>query len=165
MARRRWFRWSVFIVLLLVVAAGAPMIRALLTLPSINDITTDVDDPPAFETLGGSAYPPAFADQQRAAYPDLGPLTLPLAPASAFEEALAVARDLGWSIAADDATDGTIEAVAVTPMLRFKDDVAIRVRAEGDGVRIDIRSRSRLGRHDLGANAERIRTFLDRLRP
>ncbi len=57
--------------------------------------------------------------------------------------------------------DGQIEAVARTPIMGFRDDVVVRVRADGDGARIDVRSASRYGRHDFGANAARIRSLLD----
>jgi uncharacterized protein (DUF1499 family) len=51
--------------------------------------------------------------------------------------------------------------VARTFLLRLPDDVTVRVRPRADGARIDVRSVSRIGRHDLGANAARIRAFLD----
>ena len=59
--------------------------------------------------------------------------------------------------------DGQIEAVARTPIMGFRDDVAIRVRPEDDGARIDVRSASRYGRHDLGTNASRIRGLLEEI--
>src|SRR6202030_4783468 len=57
--------------------------------------------------------------------------------------------------------DGLIEAIARTPILGFRDDVAVRVRATHEGARIDVRSASRYGRHDLGANAARVRSLID----
>ena len=57
--------------------------------------------------------------------------------------------------------DGIIEAVARTPILGFRDDVVVRVRATTDGARIDVRSASRYGRHDLGTNATRVRNLID----
>ena len=69
-----------------------------------------------------------------------------------------------WTVVAADKDTGTIAAVATTRLLRFKDDVTIRVRAEGATSRIDVRSRSRVGRGDLGTNARRIRRFLDAVR-
>jgi hypothetical protein len=58
-------------------------------------------------------------------------------------------------------TDGAIEAVARTPIMGFRDDIAVRVRADADGSRIDVRSASRYGRHDFGTNAARIKGLLD----
>ncbi len=57
--------------------------------------------------------------------------------------------------------DGFIEAIARTPILGFRDDVVVRVRATSDGTRIDVRSASRYGRHDLGTNAARVRSLID----
>jgi uncharacterized protein (DUF1499 family) len=143
-------------------------------LPAINDITTDPADPPAFAALTtveanrgrDMAYAgDSFAEQQRAAYPDLAPIALPLAPAEALARAEAAARALGWQIAAVDPAAGTLEASETTPLFRFVDDVAVRVRPSqgGSGSIVDVRSRSRDGRGDLGANAARIRAFRDAL--
>ena len=43
----------------------------------------------------------------------------------------------------------------------FRDDVVIRVSAAGAGTRVDMRSASRYGLSDFGANAARIRSLLD----
>jgi hypothetical protein len=43
----------------------------------------------------------------------------------------------------------------------FRDDVAVRIRAIGQGARVDVRSASRYGRHDFGTNAARVRVLLD----
>ena len=59
--------------------------------------------------------------------------------------------------------DGVIEAVARTPIMGFRDDVVIRVTPMGQGTRIDVRSASRVGSHDFGANASRIRSLLEDL--
>ena len=137
--------------------------------PPINDITTDTVDPPAYMTVA-RAYPgESFARQQRAAYPDIAPVTLPLAPAEAFKRAVAVAEGMGWEVVGRDAAAGTIEAVDTTKWFGFRDDIAIRVRpATGGGSpnlsRVDIRSKSRVGRSDLGTNARRIRAYLERLK-
>jgi uncharacterized protein (DUF1499 family) len=65
----------------------------------------------------------------------------------------------------DDAGAGRLEAVATTRWLRFKDDVVVRLRDRPDGgTRVDVRSKSRIGRSDLGTNARRIRAFLHALR-
>jgi uncharacterized protein (DUF1499 family) len=59
--------------------------------------------------------------------------------------------------------DGVIEAVARTLIMGFRDDVVVRVTASGSGSKIDLRSASRIGRSDLGANAKRIRAFLEEI--
>lgn len=150
--------------LALVALAGAPGFG----LPPINDITTDTQDPPVFAAAGRAlAYPGEdFARQQRAAYPDLAPLELPVPPAEALARAERAARALGWTRVASDPAAGTLEAQDVTRIFRFVDDVVIRVRPApgGAGSRVDVRSKSRDGRGDLGANAARIRAFQAALR-
>lgn len=136
-------------------------------LPPINDITTDLADPPAFAPAErvadyrgrDMAYPPEFAAQVRAAYPDLAPLDSPLAPERAFEQALATAEALGWEVHFRDPQAGVFDARDTTRIFRFVDDITLRVRPTPGGSRIDLRSKSRDGRGDLGANATRIRRF------
>jgi uncharacterized protein (DUF1499 family) len=48
-----------------------------------------------------------------------------------------------------------------TLLLKLPDDITVRIRPRADGTRIDIRSASRLGNHDFGANAARVRRFLE----
>jgi uncharacterized protein (DUF1499 family) len=140
--------------------------------PPINDITTDTTNPPAFVAIlplrAGSpvsAIHPgaAMADAQRKGYPDLKPIESTKSHDDAFAAALAAARDLGWQIVAADAATGRIEATVTTQWFGFRDDVVIRVAPNGAGSRIDIRSVSRVGKSDLGANARRIRAFTNRL--
>jgi uncharacterized protein (DUF1499 family) len=141
-------------------SAAVPLdyVRRLKTLPYINDITTDTERPPQFSPP--KAYPGYFAELQQAGYPDLRPLVLALPPSEAFARARETAIQEGWEIAALDERNGTIEAIATTRWFGFKDDVAIRVSASGAGSRVDVRSKSRVGRSDAGANARRIRGFL-----
>lgn len=156
------------------IVAGVPwlQLRQARSLPPIHDITTDLADPPAFRAVlarrGDRSNPldraePDLAAQQRAAYPYLAPLHLPQPPAEAFARALRAARSMGWEIVAADAERLLIEATATTFWFGFKDDVAIGLRPDGDGSRVDVRSVSRVGRSDLGANASRIRAYLERL--
>ena len=133
--------------------------------PPINDITTDTENPPRYMTAPRT-YPGAeFARQQRAAYADIAPLLLLQPPREAFVKALAAAEAMGWEVVGRDSAAGTIEAVDTTKWFGFKDDIAIRVTptAEG-GSRVDIRSKSRVGRSDLGTNAQRIRAYAERLK-
>jgi uncharacterized protein (DUF1499 family) len=144
-------------------------------LPAISDITTDPIDPPRFDALARlrtrdtnpAAYAGLYAAElQRAAYPDIEPLNLSVAPQAAYEATRAAVIKRHWNIIAErppTATrrDGQIEAVARTMIMGFRDDVSIRVRAFSGGSRIDVRSASRYGRHDFGANAARVRLILD----
>jgi uncharacterized protein (DUF1499 family) len=142
-------------------------------LPPINDVSTDTQDPPALVALlplrGDATTPLDYggdraARLQRLGYPDIGPVMLPTPPADALSRAEQVARELGWNIVAVERNDGRIEAIAVSPWFGFRDDIVIRVRAASQGSRVDIRSKSRQGQSDLGANARRIRAFVARLK-
>jgi len=137
--------------------------------PPIHDITTDLDRPPKFVAIlplrAGAPNPATYggsevADAQRRSYPDIKPLLLSVPAGAAYKQALASARGMGWELVASDSTAGRIEATATTPWFGFKDDVVVRVRPEGSGSRIDVRSVSRVGKSDVGANAQRIRTYL-----
>jgi uncharacterized protein (DUF1499 family) len=109
-----------------------------------------------------------FARQQRAAYPDLAPILLAVAPREAFARAVAAAEAMGWEVVGRDAAAGTIEAVDTTKWFGFKDDIAIRVTPAPGGSpnlsQVDVRSKSRVGRSDLGTNAQRIRAYAQRLK-
>lgn len=133
-----------------VAAAAVPLElqRRARGVPPINDIST----------AGDTA--PAMAEQQRRAYPDVRPLMVPVPPDEAFAKARSAALDMGWEIVSADPAAGRIEAVATTRWFGFKDDVTVRVSREGAASRIDVRSRSRVGRGDAGANADRIRRYL-----
>jgi uncharacterized protein (DUF1499 family) len=158
-----------------IAAAGLPAwwFKHGVSLPPINDITTDTENPPTFVAIvplrGDSkvpiAYPgPEYARQQHAAYPDIGPIEVAAPPQNAFARALEAAQAMHWQIVATDEKAGRIEATATTPWFGFRDDVVIRVTPAPGGSRIDVRSVSRVGKGDLGANAARIRAYVDRLR-
>lgn len=142
--------------------------RTVMSLPFIHDITTDTVNPPQFVAIAplrADAPNPVdyageeVARQQRNAYPDIQTLEFSQPADSTFREALAVAKDMGWEIVAADPEAGRIEATATTFWFGFKDDVVIRVESMADGSRLDIRSKSRVGRSDVGKNAARIREF------
>jgi uncharacterized protein (DUF1499 family) len=145
-------------------------------LPAIYDVTTDPIDPPRFEAIARlrprDANPVTYAglytaEQQRAAYSDIEPDLTDSSPQEAYNAALKIITKRKWHIVdarpPQGATprEGRIEAIALTPLLGFREDVAVRVRATPEGARIDIRSASRYGRHDLGENAARVRALID----
>ncbi len=156
------------------VVAGFPavyMVKAR-SVPAIHDITTDWENPPAFSAIApirrGAPNPVEYggavvADQQRKAYPDIQPMLLDLPAGQAFDRALEAAREMGWEIVDANPAHGRIEATATTFWFGFKDDVVVRVSATDTGSRFDIRSLSRVGRSDVGANAARIRAYLAKL--
>ena len=138
-------------------------------LPSIHDITTDTEQPPEFVAVlrlrVGAPNPATYggaeiAAAQREGYPDIRPLFLKLSPSAAFHRAQATAERMHWDLVATDSAAGRIEATATTPWFGLKDDVVIRVMPASMGSRVDIRSVSRVGGSDVGANARRIRKFL-----
>ena len=144
-------------------------------LPAIADISTDAVDPPRFEAIARlrtrEANPVIYAglyaaEQQRSAYPEIEPLEVAATAQAAYDAARAVITKRRWKVILDrrpqpGRRDGQIEAVARTPIMGFSDDVVVRVRPIADGVRIDVRSASRYGRHDFGANAARIKSVLE----
>jgi uncharacterized protein (DUF1499 family) len=152
--------------------------------PQIHDITTDLDNPPAFveavaqRRATGASNPPEYVRlggrppnridvpaAQRRAYPDIKPVILPgVAPEDAFERARAAVDEMGWTLIAARQEDGRIEAYDQTFWFGFIDDVAIRVTPAGNGSRIDVRSLSRVGGGDAGTNAKRVRAYIAALK-
>ena len=160
------------VALCLAIAAFVPpmiLVAKAKRVPPIHDITTDVVDPPTFEALretrtqspNGLAYRGAeVARQQQQGYADIKPKLLPLPPREAMQRAIDAARSMGWEVVATDVATGRLEATDTTGWFGFKDDVVVRIRPEGAGSRVDVRSMSRVGKSDLGANAARVRSFL-----
>jgi uncharacterized protein (DUF1499 family) len=155
--------------------------NAAADIPPIHDISTDLDNPPAFseaivraraeieggndldllnKTTGEGRF---FTDLQRDRYADIAPVVAMVDPARAFNAALDLAREDGWTIGEVNAAAGSFEATDRTFWYGFTDDIAVRVRPEGAGARVDVRSVSRVGRSDLGANAARLRPYLQEL--
>ena len=172
--RRGMFRALAGLVIGLI-AVGVPWsyARSARAAPPIHDITTDLADPPAFAAnlpLRADAPNPAdyggaeVAAQQRESYPDIGPLVVAPGPQRAYAAALAAALEMDWQIVAADEAAGRIEATDRTWWFGFTDDVVVRIRPEGAGSRIDVRSSSRVGVGDAGTNAARIRAYLEEVR-
>lgn len=152
----------------LIILAGRDVFR----FPRINDVSTDLEWPPAFTAVaalpenGGRdmSYPQSFTPIVRNAYPHLSPAVWPSGHADAnsvFETAKTVAeRSPGWTVIRVDLDAMEIEAVVESELFRFRDYVAIRISIAGDSTRLDVRSKSRDGKSDLGINARRINTYL-----
>jgi hypothetical protein len=143
-------------------------------LPAIYDVTTDTSDPPRFLAIAtarpSGANPVAYPGEQssrlqRASYPAVKTLEIDAGSNQVFNIALSIVERRGWRVL-DSVTprggqrEGRIEAVALTLIMGFREDVAIRIRTAGSGVRIDMRSASRYGSHDFGSNARRVESFL-----
>jgi len=145
------------------------------SVPPIHDISTDLDNPPAFVAIAplraNAPNPAAYAGedtarQQREAYPDVQPLILEQPMGQVFNAVQASVADLGWEpVAAERQGDSArVEATDTTLWFGFKDDVVIRLQPEGEAIRVDVRSKSRVGKSDVGANAARIKRFFEQLK-
>lgn len=176
-----WWRRSLSIVAVAVLAVIVSVITAAVpwsylqlarTVPPIHDITTDTVEPPEFVAIlplranapNSSIYGGAeIAKQQQRAYPDLMPTRFNLPPAELLTQATQVARSMGWQVVAAVPLEGRLEATDTTFWFGFKDDIVVRITPSQGGSRVDVRSVSRVGRSDVGANARRIRVFLEKL--
>lgn len=162
---------------MLVALPGAVLLISLLAgrgdYPPIHDVTTDIKDPPVFtmamaqrpEGANSLEIDPQAISAQQEAYPDVQTIRTSLDIEAAFDRALAVAGDLGWDIYHQDRNAGVIEAVETTEIMAFKDDIVIRLRSNAQGTKVDLRSVSRVGIGDIGANAKRIRAFQQAFAP
>lgn len=159
-------------------AAFAPikMKEAVAANPFIHDITTDFDDPPAILAAANEKRknPPHYvgnapaprsdlttAEAQRAAFPDIESIHVGKTVEDTAAIATSVVTDMGMKLLSDGPTeDGwMIEAAHTSLWFGFVDDFIVRIRPDGDGAIVDVRSKSRVGGSDLGANAARVRTF------
>lgn len=120
----------------IILLAGSPFLLGLIW-PRINDVKTG-------ET-------PQYADVQ--------PQRFNQPAENVFGAALAASQAMGWEIRENKPEQGIIEAVATTRLFKFKDDVTITFTGEGAATVVNVRSKSRIGKNDLGANARRIRAF------
>ncbi len=173
-SRHRGFVWSAAGLLIALIVFLIPWSMTLKSqrVPAIHDITTDMANPPRFVALlpvrnasaNKAAYGgPEIAAKQQTAYPDIVPLELSVPPGRAFTLTVNAARSLGWQVADANQKEGRIEATDTTFWFGFKDDIVVRITPIARGSRIDVRSVSRVGRSDLGANAKRVRGYLKKI--
>jgi uncharacterized protein (DUF1499 family) len=147
--------------------------RTVDALPYIHDITTDTENPPEFVAAAQLrqegdhpvAYDgPEVASQQKQAYPDLAPATFSAPKDQVFQAARRSVDAMGLKLSGEDANAGRLEATHTSLWYGFTDDIVVRISETAEGTRVDVRSKSRVGRSDIGQNAKRIRTFLATLR-
>ena len=136
--------------------------------PVIHNISTDIVDPPRFNKIvalrGTNSNSHLYnateiGEIQKSAYPQIKTLIVTDSMNDAFNRSLSVTKKLGWDLVSSDQQAGIIEASQTTQLWAFTDDVVIRISNVNDKTEIDLRSVSRVGRSDLGANAKRIDTF------
>lgn len=161
------------IVALLVLVLPAIGAWKVVTLPRLIDISTDPQDPPQFERAQSdrTGEDQMIVDPgddeiaaQQDAYPDIVPRHYPVSTARVYDEAKTIVDDRHWrvlTVREPSDTDETahLEAVATTPIFGFRQDVVIRIVPDGDGALVDMRSAARHAAHDLGEDADRIRSF------
>ncbi|MBO4224225.1 DUF1499 domain-containing protein [Bradyrhizobium neotropicale] len=165
-----------FLINALVLAYPAYLAVQYRRLPPIHDITTDPIDPPRFEALSrlrtsddtnSAVYAGLYsADQQRRAYPDIETVELEVPVDRAYAVTLQLVNRRKWLVIDERPPTpprriGRIEAVARTPIMGFREDVAIRITPDGEDSRVDIRSASRYFEADLGSNAARVSKLIE----
>ena len=133
--------------------------------PRINDVTTNIENPPSFwEMPSPMEYPKEkFAKLQKNGYPDLKSLKLNYPINDVFKKTLKIVKENKWELISEDIDEGQVEAISKSLLFGFKDEVVIRLKEEHGTTIVDIRSRSRVGQIDRGANAKRIRSLLEAL--
>lgn len=150
-----------------------------LRLPALHDISTDIDDPPAFSLSHHAlemrkgfvplSVPETMRQRQLAAYPNIQPIILDLDMQQAYDTVLHALAARHWSVVEARPPGGRfglghVDAIAHGFILGFANDITIRIRPLAGQTRVDVRSVSRVGRHDFGANARRILAFTDELK-
>ena len=162
---------AIFVALLGLAVPGYYLSHAVF-LPRLNDIATTPEEPLAFKALTAqrpadansvAAPDDAMIEMQDEAYPDLGPMALERSATEVFSLVQEAVERLGWNILLSEAPGetgfGRIEATDRTLIMGFTDDVIVQIKGDDAHAIVDARSVSRYGLHDLGANAERIRTL------
>ena len=139
------------------------------SVPPIHDITTDLVNPPKFVAIlalrADAPNPAAYqgeeiASQQRKAYPELQTQKYQQTAEQVFDAALAAVNDMGLEVVNSDKTLGLIEAYDTTTFFGFVDDVVIRIQSDGQMTMLDARSKSRVGKSDIGKNAQRLNALI-----
>jgi uncharacterized protein (DUF1499 family) len=166
---------------------GAMSAQRAAAIPPIHDISTDLGDIPTFTDttvktralvtgvnsldLAAKTTPTTpskrfgawegrkVTDIQKEAYGDIAPIQLTMPATDAYAKAEATAVKLGWEMSRSDAAKLTFEATVQSFWFGFIDDIVVRVRPTAEGAVVDVRSVSRVGLSDLGANAARVRAF------
>ena len=132
--------------------------------PLINDITTTTDAPPQFFAAPAASkqYKMSLTPIIKKHYGDLAPVVMIGNAPDVVQKIIEVFQNLGFQNIQESASSSAVQAVDITKVLRFRDDVICEVRMnEQDEPVVHIRSTSRLGRGDFGANAQRIRTIIN----
>lgn len=161
-----------FLLTLLVTATAVFWQYKARSVPPIHDITTDIQNPPEFVAMvrlrEDAPNPPEYAgqetaEQQQEAYPDIQTLTIDAPEQVVIDEIVSIISEREWTIVSVNREDGRVEATEKLPWFGFKDDVVFRIESDNGTTQVDMRSKSRIGRSDIGVNADRINEFLSDL--
>ena len=160
-------RTAAMIALLPLIGLGTQAFKGS-SLPEIHNISTDLSNPPAFDKVialrsdsdNSLEYNiDELASIQSAAYPNVKTLLTDLSPSEAHAKSKSIFESMGLDLVNSDVEKGIIEATHQSALWGFKDDIVVRITVSGEKTAIDLRSVSRIGRSDLGANAARIEKF------
>lgn len=181
-ARRLWLAVALTLLAPVLTLGAFAQLKAQAARFPVHQVSTDVVDPPmptaALLRMRGPGANPIERDPRREARagrpevenwaddrvlrfaadgcPGARTVRLPVPPAEAYARTRAAIGEAGLSMITDAPTAGVLEATHVSFWFEFKDDVMVRVRPQGEGSRVDIRSVSRIGGSDLGANCARV---------
>jgi uncharacterized protein (DUF1499 family) len=160
-----------FVVAIAVIGGVGYLVKQIGAAPRIHDISTDLVNVPQFTKAhvrrkasdNSLVFSEQVAGLQQVVYPELKTLSTPIPANEAIKKSIDVADQLGWQVHFVDEQGGLIEATHTSALFGFIDDIVIRVQevdVEGKSTtQIDLRSASRVGESDLGANAKRIKEF------
>ena len=168
---------SFFYAALLLAYPGWLVVQSV-RLPAIADVSTDLNDPPDFSRSSRAQsargpvmhepIPPQARDAQRRAFPQVQPILVDLEGDEAWQIVQKAVEARKWHVIDQVSPGGRsgighIDAVDRSLVMGFPQDVTIRLRPLAGQTRIDIRSASRIGKHDFGDNARRIQRFAQEL--
>ncbi|MDU0354619.1 DUF1499 domain-containing protein [Paraglaciecola aquimarina] len=173
---RKTINWAAsctyLVLLLVIISVPLSLKNKAKSVPAIHDISTDLVNPPQFvaiATLRSQAPNPVeyageeTAEKQRQAYPQLTTQKYQQSTQQLLQATETAIKNLGWQLVNADKDLAIVEATDTSSWFGFKDDVVVRITANGKESNLDIRSKSRIGKSDLGKNAERIHTLIDEI--
>jgi len=139
------------------------------SVPAIHDITTDLENPPEFVAMvrlrENAPNPPEYAGEETAklqqqAYPSVQPLVVDMSKQEVIDEIVRLITERDWEFVSINRGEGRVEATEKLAWFGFKDDVVLKITDADGGTRVDMRSKSRIGRSDIGVNADRVERFM-----
>ncbi len=176
---------GVFAIIAALAAAGAMQVPLKMRAnfeanPFIHDVTTDFENPPPIIAAADleRVNPPEYlgdelvrnsdktvAQAQAEAFPDLTPRKINAGLDESAEIVRVILVDMNMELLDETLNDDgwLLEAAYTSRWFGFIDDFVVRLTPEGSMTRVDVRSKSRVGGSDLGANAARVRAFYKKL--